>query len=100
MPLPLIWTEPADNILCRLRASGATWPEIAAIFRLNERTVRSRARRIGARAPDPAPRVPRIDLARPPLPAGDAASWGAITDGTLLAGAAYLIEGHDVGADA
>jgi hypothetical protein len=49
-----------------------------------------RAARRPAAAVDDTPAKPRLGpVERPPLPAGHAVSWGAITAGTLLDGAAY-----------
>jgi len=90
MPLPLVWTDPVDGVLRRLRAEGATWDAIAAALRLSPSTVMARGGRIGARPPPTRPAAPPPDPGRDPLPPGDPASWGALTDRTLLAGAAFV----------
>jgi hypothetical protein len=84
----------ADDTLHGLRAKGATWEEIAVVLRVDPRTASVRAARIGvaklprrAAAHQPCPR-------RDPLPPGDPLSWGTLTDGTQLAGAAFDVPGH------
>ncbi|MGE0222685.1 MAG: AsnC family protein [Acetobacteraceae bacterium] len=89
MPKKIIWTEAQDAQIKRLRAEGASWDTIAAAMGVTRWTVIERGRRIGARLP-PADFVPDPpDPDRPPLRPGDAASWGAITEGTVLAGLPY-----------
>jgi hypothetical protein len=94
MPLPLVWTDSADTRLRRLRAEGATWPEIAAAFGLNTSTVIARANRIGARPPPPEHVTEEVsdfrDPSRPALPPGHSASWGALVAGTVLEGAPFV----------
>jgi hypothetical protein len=82
------WTEAADTRLRRLRAEGHTWDAIAAAFGLSRWTVIERGRRIGARRP-PVLHPPRPDPARGPRPPGHPETWGLITRGTCLEGAAY-----------
>lgn len=90
MPKPLVWTDPHDTVLRRMRASGDSWDAIAACLGISRWAAVERGRSIGAtRKP---PRVlPDPDLAelrnpgREPLPAGHRETWGRIA----LAGAAY-----------
>jgi hypothetical protein len=98
MPLPLTWSDPADTILRRLRAEGATWEEIAAAFGVSTSAVIGRGHRIGARPPPPAHRPAPPCKSREPLPAGHPVTWTALTDGTLLAGAEYGLD-QDARAD-
>lgn len=91
MPKKIIWTDVQDTQIKRLRAEGASWDTIAAAMGVTRWTVIERGRRIGARLP-PADFIPDpTDPNRAPLPAGDRLTWGAITDGTVLAGFAYPI---------
>lgn len=92
MPSQIIWSDARDAMLRRMRAEGCRWADIADAFGISRSAAIERGRRIGA------PRPPRehvrpdpvtTDLARPPLPAGHPRSWGLITAGTLLDGAAW-----------
>jgi hypothetical protein len=89
LPQKLEWTDAQDLTIRRMRVEGSTWDSIAATLGISRYTTIQRGRRIGAVRPPadfiPAPEDPR----REPLPAGHPRSWGAITDGTLLEGAAY-----------
>ena len=89
MPKKIIWTDVQDTQIKRLRASGAFWDTIAAVMGVTRWTVIERGRRIGARLPPPDFTPDAPDPNRPPLPAGDRLTWGAITYGTVLAGAVY-----------
>ena len=92
MPAPLVWTEQRDRILCALRAEGRSWDTIAAMLGISRWAAIQRGRLLGAFKPEPPPRhddeVPDA-AGREALPAGHPVSWGAITAGTLLDGAAY-----------
>jgi hypothetical protein len=89
MPKKISWTEAQDLRIRRLRAEGSSWDEISDALGHSRWTVIERARRIGARPP-PAGFPPQPDdPGREPLPAGSAASWGAITEGTTLQGVPY-----------
>jgi hypothetical protein len=96
MPLPLVWTEQADDTLHGLRAEGATWEEIAVVLRIDPRTAAVRAKRIGVAKRPRRTQAPRLhrDLRRDALPPGDPLSWGLLTNGTLLTGAAFDVPGH------
>ena len=89
MPPPLIWTEARDLQLKRMRAEGATWNQIAAALGLSRFAVIERGRRLGARKPPPDHTSALADQEREALPAGHAVTWGSITAGTVLEGAAY-----------
>ena len=89
MPHPLIWTDPRDTQLRRLRAEGSTWDEIAASLRISRWSAIERGRRLNAQKPTPAPAAPMIDLGRDPLPAGHSRSWGILVAGTVLEGSPY-----------
>ena len=82
------WTEAMDGKLLRLRAARAAWCDIAQELELGRYTVVERGRRLGARRVLP-PRVVVEDRDRPPQVAGHPDSWGLITAGTVLEGAAY-----------
>jgi hypothetical protein len=89
MPEPLPWTAAQDARLRRLRAEGADWDHIAALLALSRCAAIERAGRIGACRPPPDFVPPAEDPERDPLPAGHPSAWGAITEGTLLAGMPY-----------
>ncbi len=100
MPLPIRWTPGLDSQLRRLRADGASWDAIAHAFGMSRNTALERGRQLGfgrnpLPCPPPSPPPPPqgadriVQVERPPLASGHAVSWGAITDGTLLAGIAY-----------
>ena len=89
MPHPLIWTEPRDSQLRRMRAEGASWDDISATLRISRWAAIERGRRVNAQKP-PRPPIPSpVDLGRDPLPAGHCLSWGSLVAGTVLEGAAY-----------
>ncbi len=89
MPAPLTWTGFADDTLFRLRAEGRSWDGIAAVLGISRWAAIERGRKLGASKP-PAPHAAPADAGlREPLPAGHPVSWGAITAGTTLHGAAY-----------
>jgi hypothetical protein len=48
MPPKLVWTEPRDSQLRRLRNDGADWDIIATSLSITRNAVMERARRIGA----------------------------------------------------
>jgi hypothetical protein len=83
------WTEARDARLRRLRSEGWHWPEIGAELGVTADVARERGRRIGAPFPGLAPRPPREDPARQPLPPGHPRAWALLTDGTLLAGSGW-----------
>jgi hypothetical protein len=90
MPAPLVWTELADESLYTLRGEGRSWDAIAAVLGISRWAAIERGRLIGARKPDPAPPADAQAIGlREPMPAGHPVSWGAITAGTVLDGAAY-----------
>lgn len=83
------WSGARDARLRRLRVEGATWDAIAADLGTTRWSAIERGRRIGAPRPPPELATAPEDGTRDPLPPGSATSWGAITAGTLLEGAAY-----------
>jgi hypothetical protein len=84
MPRKLVWTQGQDTQIRRLRTEGASWDVVALALGLARWTVIERARTIGVERP-PANAVAKLDeSARDPLPAGHAASWGAINRDTSL----------------
>jgi len=85
----LQWTAGRDGWLCRLRAEGRGWPEIAAELGVSPDVARERGRRLGARPPPPNARPPAEDPRRAPLPAGHPRAWALLTEGTLLDGAGW-----------
>ncbi len=90
MPTPLVWSESRDDLLHRLRGDGRSWDSIAALLGISRWAAIQRGRFIGAKKPPAPPRAAHEDPAnREALPPGHAASWGAITAGTVLAGAPY-----------
>lgn len=90
MTAPIIWTEDRDKLLIALRAEGRSWGSIAALMGISRWSAIERGNQVGARKPElPQGAADSGDSGRPPLPPGDPVSWGAITAGTVLAGAAY-----------
>ncbi|MDE2516961.1 MAG: AsnC family protein [Rhodospirillales bacterium] len=89
MPQKRQWTDAQDSQIRRLRAEGAGWEMIAAILGISRFAVMDRGRSLGARKPVETPAPVAEDPQREPLPAGHPRSWGALTDGTVLAGEAY-----------
>ncbi len=89
MPEKLIWTEPRDAQLKRMRSQGLPWDAIAAALGISRNAAIERGRRIGARLPPPEYVPEPEDKERPPLPPGHPASWGAIVAGTCLEGTPY-----------
>ncbi len=103
------WSRSADDRLARLRAHGGSLRAIAIAFGLGRRAIAQRAAYLGvpfatgvpavahsaavtparqvASAPSPAL---ASDPLRDPLPAGHPVTWGLLTAGTCLEGAAYL----------
>lgn len=91
MPNQLVWNETRDHVLRTLREKGLSWDLIAANLRISRWAAIERARSIGAHIPLP-PRPSRAPAGpgnREPLPAGHPLAWQILTQGTLLAGAAY-----------
>ena len=91
MPEKLVWTDPRDTLLKRMRSQGAAWDAIATALGISRNAALERGRRIGARLPPPEHVPEPDDPERPPLPAGHSVSWGAIVVGTCLAGEPYPI---------
>ena len=101
MPLSVTWSAKLDDAVRQLRGAGASWETIARAIGVSRNTAFRRGRRLGLcmgplappLAPPPAPPreppLPRLSD-RPPLPPGHALSWGVLTAGTVLEGAAYL----------
>lgn len=91
MPAKLEWADEMDVQLLALRGRKVAWNIIAQTMHLSRNTVIERARRIGVvkRSKIGAAVVRRESDDRVPRPAGHPATWGAITHGTCLEGAAY-----------
>ncbi len=94
MPQKLCWTPPQDAQIRRLRGEGATWDRIAAALAVSRYAAIERGRLLGAQLPPPEDAAEiearyLRDPAREPLPPGHDVSWGAITCGSCLDGAAY-----------
>jgi hypothetical protein len=89
------WTNLADDRLACLRGDGASIRTLATTFGLSRSTIAMRAVRLGLVLPTklaaPAKTDPAPDPTRDPLPAGHPISWGLLTAGTSLEGAAYEI---------
>ena len=86
----VMWTPGLDETLKGLRLSGYTWDDVALEMGYGRNTVLERGRRIGARKLRPPPVVAvKEALDRPARPPGHPATWGLITDGTVLEGDAY-----------
>ena len=91
MPAKLDWPEEMDAQLLELRRHKMAWNVIAQTMQLSRNTVIERARRIGV------VKRSKIGMAvmrpesddRLPRPSGHPSTWGAITSGTCLDGAAY-----------
>jgi hypothetical protein len=83
------WSAALDGRLRALRQAGLSWSLVAEELRLGRYTVIERGRRIGARGPQPeaAPMTEARD--RTAWPPGHPVTWGALTEGTVLAGQAY-----------
>jgi hypothetical protein len=91
VPEKLIWTDPRDALLKRMRAQGTAWETIAGALGISRNAAIERGRRIGARLPPPEYVPEPEDPERPAMPAGHSVSWGAIVAGTCLAGEPYPI---------
>lgn len=85
-----VWTEALDDHLRTLRYAGLTWDAVAQAMCLGRNTVLERARKLGARRRGPV-MAPDLDdpADRPARPPGHPATWGMITNGTVLQGAPY-----------
>ena len=92
MPRKIEWTAEADDMIRAGRAGGRSWDAISGELGLSRWAVLLRGRFLGAArkvrryrrgVPPPAKNE------REPLPAGHPLTWGAITAGTVLAGAPY-----------
>lgn len=92
MPQKLVWSEPRDARLRRLRAEGRSWDAIAAELGISRNAAIERGRRIGARRPPPEHIPEPEDAERAPLPAGHPVSWAAINAETSLAGSPYPLQ--------
>ena len=89
MPEKLVWTDPRDTLLRRMRAQGAAWEAIAVALGISRNAAIERGRRIGARLPPPRYVPEPEDPERPPMSPGHSVSWGAIVAGTCLADEPY-----------
>jgi len=89
MPQKLVWSEPRDARLRRLRAEGRSWDAIAAELGISRNAAIERGRRIGARRPPPEHTPEPEDPDRGPMAAGHPVSWAVINAGTSLAGLPY-----------
>jgi hypothetical protein len=91
----VFWTNQAEARLVRLRGEGASIRALATAFGLSRSAIAVRAGRLGLALPSkpavPAKTSPAPDPTRDPLPAGHPISWGLLTAGTSLEGAAYEI---------
>lgn len=90
------WTPATDATIIAMRADGATWDAIAAVFGVCRWTAICRGARLGlartvnrAEPPLEVADVLELNLEREPLPAGHHETWGAIIAGTCIAGTAY-----------
>ena len=90
MPNQLVWNDQRDTVLRTMREKAHSWDVIARAIGISRWAAIERARAIGAHIPLP-PRTPRQPDAsnREALPAGHPLAWQILTEGTLLAGAAY-----------
>jgi hypothetical protein len=89
MPPKLVWSEPRDIRLKRMRSEGISWDTIADELGISRNAARERGRRVGARLPPADHVAPPEDVDRPPLPPGHPVSWGVLIEGTCLAGTPY-----------
>ena len=94
MPQKLLWTEPRDLQIKRMRADPSSWDSIAASLGISRNAAIERGRRIGARLPPPEFKPEPEDPDRAPLPPGHPASWDLLTAGTCFAGRPYA-QGED-----
>jgi hypothetical protein len=84
------WTVGLDEQIKALRMSGQTWEQVALELGLGRNTVLERGRRLGAcKMPKPILRDVSEAADRPARPPGHPVTWGLITTGTVLDGAAY-----------
>lgn len=102
-PSKISWPPTADARLARMHFDGLSTRMMALAFGLSRSTIADRAGRLGlamrtrpatvgprAAGPDSSGTSAAADPARDPLPAGHELTWGLITQGTSLAGAAYV----------
>lgn len=92
MPAKIDWTDEMDAAILTGRADRQPWDAIAAGLGLSRWAVIRRGRFLGAdRRRLRRGRAARAAAAveREPFPAGHPITWGAITAGTVLAGAVY-----------
>jgi len=89
MPAKRTWTDAQDTRLRQMRAAGATWDVIAAVFWIAPATARDRGYRLGVPAPVPVLPSWQPPGDRPALAAGHPVTWGLLTAGTCLEGAPY-----------
>jgi hypothetical protein len=92
MSTAISWSPHADAQLLHLRAVGLPWHAVASHLSVGRNSVIERARRLGLPAIDrfaPSPRKNPTRVDRPALAPGHPLSWQAITDNSLLEGAAY-----------
>lgn len=84
---PIDWSESMDRTIINERAAGRSWDHIGMLVGVARYTAIERGRLIGAKEPEKTDTY--IDPERAPLSAGDVATWGAINEGTSLAGCSY-----------
>ena len=77
----IVWTHGQDTQIRRLRSEGASCDVISLLLGIARAAVVERARQLGM---DQKPVLDLDQPDRPPLPAGHAATWGAINRGTAL----------------
>ena len=99
MPKKLNWSDKMDQKIIQARVERKSWTNIGKEMGLCHWTVVNRAKELeiwepGGFRPEP---EPRLDMNRPPLPAGHPTTWGLLTDGTSLAGTAYPMPGPGPG---
>jgi hypothetical protein len=93
MPARRVWTAAQDRALLEMRAAGRTWDACGWALGVSRNAVIGRVDRLKHRGavfyapPPPTPTPVRED--RPALCAGHPLSWGLLTAGTVLEGAAY-----------
>lgn len=97
MPVKLEWSDAQDDLIRVGRGAGRSWDAIAGELGVSRGAAISRGRAIGVgRRHVRQVAVPRV-VEREAFPAGHPITWGAITAGTVLAGAAYRYQSPMVG---
>lgn len=95
MPDRIIWTPEIDGLIRRRRDENVGWVPIAQELKISRTALKNHALKIGLRIKGVSPprnTEPKIDLNRPPMPAGNPVSWAILTAGTWLEGTAYQVE--------